>query len=235
MNYVFDVDGTLTPSREKINPEFHDFFLKFCEKHTVYLVTGSDYEKTVEQLGEKICNAVEGVFNCSGNMLTRRGVVMYMNDFELLDTERIMLESHLRTSGFHVRTGNHIEKRIGCVNFSIVGRNATKVEREQYKEWDEATSERRKICDMLNSMFTRLECVVGGETGIDIFLKGKDKSQIAKYVIPFTFFGDKCEVGGNDHTIYLQADHSHWVRDWQNTYQILKDIDNVGSEEDTDN
>jgi phosphomannomutase len=154
-----------------------------------------------------------------------------MNDFELLDTERIMLESELRTSGFPVRTGNHIEKRIGCVNFSVVGRNATKIEREQYKEWDIATNERRRLCDIMNMMFKRLECVVGGETGIDIFLRGKDKSQIAKYVIPFTFFGDRCEKGGNDHTIYLAADHAHWVQDWQTTYNILKDISNVGSEE----
>lgn len=222
MNYVFDVDGTLTPSREKIDSEFHDFFLSLCRKQTVYLVTGSDYAKTLEQLGEKICTAVEGIFNCSGNMLTRRSVVMYVNDFELLDTERIMLESELRTSGFPVRTGNHIEKRIGTVNFSIVGRNATKIEREQYKVWDEATNERRKICDILNTMFTRLECVIGGETGIDIFMRGHDKSQIAKYVKPFVFFGDRCEVGGNDHTIFKSADNGYHVKDWQETYRILK-------------
>lgn len=222
MNYVFDVDGTLTPSREKIDPEFHDFFLNLCRKQTVYLVTGSDYAKTLEQLGEDICFAAEGIFNCSGNMLTRRNVVMYVNDFELLDTERVMLESELRTSGFHVRTGNHIEKRLGTVNFSIVGRNATKEEREQYKVWDEATYERKRICDFLNHHFKRLECVIGGETGIDIFLKGKDKSQIAKYVKPFVFFGDKCEVGGNDHTIFKAADNGYHVKDWQETYRILK-------------
>ena len=222
MNYVFDVDGTLTPSREKIDSEFHDFFLNLCRKQTVYLVTGSDYAKTLEQLGEDICFAAEGIFNCSGYMLTRRNVVMYVNDFELLDTERIMLESELRTSGFPVRTGNHIEKRIGCVNFSIVGRNASKAEREQYKVWDEATNERRKICDILNTMFNRLECVIGGETGIDIFLKGHDKSQIAKYVKPFVFFGDRCEVGGNDHTIFKAANNGYHVKDWQETYRILK-------------
>ena len=224
MNYVFDVDGTLTPSRDKIDPEFHDFFLNLCRKQTVYLVTGSDYTKTLEQLGEEICTAVEGVFNCSGNMLTRRNVVMYVNDFELLDTERIMLESELRTSGFPVRTGNHIEKRLGTINFSIVGRNATKAEREQYKVWDEATNERRRICDILNTMFTRLECVIGGETGIDIFLKGCDKSQIAKYVKPFVFFGDRCEVGGNDHTIFKASNNGYHVKNWQETYRILKSM-----------
>lgn len=222
MNFVFDVDGTLTPSRAKIDPEFHDFFLNICHKQTVFIVTGSDYAKTEEQLGHDICYAVEGVFNCSGNMLTRRNVVMYTNDFELTQDELDLFDEEQKKSGFTVRTGNHIEKRLGAVNFSIVGRNATAVERQQYKVWDEATNERVEICRRLNRLFTRLECVIGGETGVDIFMKGYDKSQIVKYVKPFVFFGDRCEVGGNDHSIFTVADQAYQVRDWQETYRVLK-------------
>ena len=222
MNFVFDVDGTLTPSRDKIDPEFHDFFLNICHKQTVFIVTGSDYVKTEEQLGHDICYAVWGVFNCSGNMLTRRNVVMYTNDFELTQDELDLLDEEQKKSGFTVRTGNHIEKRLGAVNFSIVGRNANSVERQQYKVWDEATNERVEICRRLNRLFTRLECVIGGETGIDIFMKGHDKSQIAKYVKPFVFFGDRCEVGGNDHSIFTVANQAYQVRDWQETYRVLK-------------
>jgi len=224
MNYVFDVDGTLTPSRNLIDPEFGSFFLNFCRTHPVYIVTGSDYSKTEEQLGSDICYAVEGIYNCSGNVLNKRGLTIYENHFKLTEQEREALESEAMISGFSVRTGNHIEERIGTVNFSIVGRNANKVQRHQYIEWDNATNERKQVCDRLNKTFPRLDCVIGGELGIDIFLKGKDKSQVAKHLYPFTFFGDRCEEGGNDHTIYLEADHAHWVRDWQDTYQILKDI-----------
>ena len=56
--FIFDVDGTLTPSRQQIVPKFHDWFLKFIEENYVYLVTGSDYSKTVEQLGKRICESV---------------------------------------------------------------------------------------------------------------------------------------------------------------------------------
>ena len=224
MNFVFDVDGTLTPSRQKIDDKFAKFFLSFCKQFPVYLVTGSDYAKTVEQLGDGICYAVEGIYNCSGNVLTKRGIEIYRNDFELTESEKIALETELRTSGFPVRTGNHIEHRIGTVNFSIVGRNANREEREQYKVWDQNLGERLSMCRRLNSLFTRLECVVGGETGIDIFLKGKDKSQIANYVRPFTFFGDRCELGGNDHTIYLIAEKAYWVTDWKDTYIYLRNI-----------
>jgi len=222
MNYVFDVDGTLTPSRERIDPEFEKFFFDFCIKNSVYLVTGSDYEKTEEQLGPDICYVVEGIYNCSGNMLTKGGEVIYQNEFELTDDERTALKSELYASGFSVRTGQHIEQRIGTANFSVIGRNATKQQRESYIRWDRATNERVEICKRMNAAFPRLECVVGGEISIDMYLKGKDKSQIAEQVRPFTFFGDRCEVGGNDHSLYLIADEAIWVANWQNTFAILR-------------
>ena len=46
--WIFDVDGTLTPSRGKIDPNFKEWFLKWQETHDTYIVTGSDYPKTVE-------------------------------------------------------------------------------------------------------------------------------------------------------------------------------------------
>ena len=39
MSYVFDVDGTLTPSRKQIDPDFLSFMLDFSDKHNVYFVS----------------------------------------------------------------------------------------------------------------------------------------------------------------------------------------------------
>ena len=50
MKYIFDVDGTLTPSRKKIDPDFLIFFNSFALANEVYLVTGSDRDKTIEQI-----------------------------------------------------------------------------------------------------------------------------------------------------------------------------------------
>ena len=41
MKYIFDVDGTLTPSRKKIDPDFLIFFNSFALANEVYLVTGA--------------------------------------------------------------------------------------------------------------------------------------------------------------------------------------------------
>ena len=73
INYVFDVDGTLTPSRGKMNENFKNFFLQFIKENTVHLVTGSDYDKTVEQVGAEVTESVDRCFNCSGNSIWKNG------------------------------------------------------------------------------------------------------------------------------------------------------------------
>ena len=49
INYIFDVDGTLTPSRLKMDKEFAKFFRNWIANKQVYLLTGSDHDKTIEQ------------------------------------------------------------------------------------------------------------------------------------------------------------------------------------------
>ena len=52
--FIFDIDGTLTPSREKMDTQFHAWFLNFQKVYDTYLVTGSDRSKTIEQVGEQV-------------------------------------------------------------------------------------------------------------------------------------------------------------------------------------
>ena len=41
--YVFDVDGTLTPSHDIIDSTFESFLLDWVMLRNVHLITGSDY------------------------------------------------------------------------------------------------------------------------------------------------------------------------------------------------
>jgi phosphomannomutase len=222
MNFVFDVDGTLTPSRKSIDPKFAEWFLDFTKKNKVYLVSGSDYAKTLEQLGETICNNVAGVYSCAGNALYVNGQEVYSNSFDLTDIEYSFLEKLLELSAYPERTGQHIEMRLGLCNFSIVGRGATHEQRQAYVQYDNAINERKNLAELINTQFPRLEATVAGETGIDIYLVGKDKSQIADIVSPFVFFGDKIEIGGNDYSIALRAKKFYKVESWEDTFSILQ-------------
>ncbi len=228
-NYVFDVDGTLTPSRLPIDKKFEEFFLKWMDGKKVYLVTGSDKDKTIEQVGEKIWNKATRCYQSCGNAVYENGKLIRKNIFSLKDEHElrfILIESMSNTK--FQRWGNHIEERIGLINFSTVGRNCDQKTREEYYDWDKKHKERKRICARINKQLPKLEAAIGGQISIDIYPKGKDKSQILPDLEgEIMFFGDKCEVGGNDYPIVkkIQGKHIvHKVKDWQSTMSILESL-----------
>ena len=212
MKFIFDVDGTITPSRKKIDPDFLTFFLDFAQKNEVYLVTGSNKEKTIEQIGEDLFNASKRVYNCAGNDVYEGDKNVYRTPWELPEEARKFLMDEFDYSQYPVRTGTHIEKRPGCVNFSILGRGATFEQREDYKKWDRNTNERVDIADRFNDRFPDLYAFVGGETGVDISIKGADKSQILrdfKEGDEIRFFGDRMDEHGNDYPLAIAIAEKH--------------------------
>ena len=230
MIFAFDVDGTLTPSREEIDPEFKLWFMDFVKNNYVILVTGSDRSKTVEQIGEDLFNSVEYSFNCAGNEVYRKGELYYRNEWKPSESLLIFLRSKLQSSEYAERCGNHIEVRTGLVNFSSIGRGASLSQRLKYYEWDKVHQERVSISNEIKQKFPELDAQVGGEISIDIFEKGKDKSQILNYFKDqnVVFFGDRQEHGGNDYTLaeaIVQQDHG-WcvpVKNWKETWEKLNE------------
>ena len=155
-------------------------FLDFAKTHRVFLVTGSDKPKTLEQVGEEIYNACMRVFNCSGNDVYYGSNQLYKNKWTLPEGPHEWLAIELTESKYPKRTGLHFEHRTGMCNFSVVGRNATMGERKMYVEYDTKSKERIRIAEQFQKFFPAIQAVVGGETGIDIFPYGKDKAQIVK-------------------------------------------------------
>jgi phosphomannomutase len=222
MNFVFDVDGTLTPSRAKIDPEFRLWFMSWIEHRPVWLVTGSDYPKTLEQLGSELCERVTGVYNCLGNQLHTAGVQQRLQTFTLNDQQREFLGDLLKFSRYPTRTGQHIEDRGSMTNFSVVGRGADRDQRAEYYQWDLKTQERSRFAVLIESEFPELSAQVAGETGIDIVPRGWDKGQIADDLGQYIYFGDRCLPGGNDWPAALRAKEYHQVASWEETWSILK-------------
>jgi phosphomannomutase len=231
VRFIFDVDGTLTPSRRSIDTEFQRFFLDFIYANQVYLVTGSDSDKTIEQLGQDIFNQVARVYNCNGNDTWERGVNTYTNEWIIPHKAKSWLTEKLEESSFPLRTGNHIEERPGMVNFSIVGRNATLGERKLYVQYDQKDNERSLIAKLFNKEFPTLQATVGGDTGFDIAPIGLDKSQIMKDFNKddqIYFFGDMMELGGNDYPLAIKVSDPIQVSDWKETKEYLEKFQKSG-------
>lgn len=230
MNMVFDVDGTLTPSRGRMDSQFRAEFLSWIARsgHAVWLVTGSDYPKTLEQAGSAVCERVAGVYGCAGNELHTGGVLQESNSWEPPQELKDFLAVHLEEQPWQTRTGQHLEVRTGLANWSPVGRAADQQQRQEFFQWDNLRGYRRELAAKIRETFPDLDARVAGETGIDIYPRGRDKSQLAPRLRPFVFFGDRCEPGGNDETIAQRAETVHEVTEWRETRQIL--IDQYGLE-----
>lgn len=232
--FIFDVDGTLTPSRQTIDPEFKKFFKTFIQDNKVWLVTGSDYAKTVEQVGADICEGVVTCYNCSGSDVWFKGKRVNSKSFDAPKELYDLMNGWLQSSPFPARMGRHIEERPGMINFSIVGRGATLAERKMYVEYDTANRERESIAYEINSKFENITATVGGETGIDIAPTGADKSQILADFDTndrIIFFGDRTEPGGNDYPLVKANTRgiNYQVKDWRDTWSKLNAYINNGS------
>ena len=225
--FIFDVDGTLTPSRKQIHPGFSAEFLIFCCKFDTYLVTGSDKDKTIEQVGLDIYNRCKRVFNCSGSDIYDGRNSVYRSTWKPSDELISFLNDELDNSTFPTRTGNHIEHRPGGINFSILGRGVGNMEgRDEYVKWDINTSERISMANRIKIQFPDLNVQIGGQTGLDI--SDSDKSQIIKYFNfddDLYFFGDMMERGQNDYplaeAVKERLGKTYQVKDWEETRKLV--------------
>ena len=197
INYLFDVDGTLTYARQPMVSDFRDFFVDWINKqrslgNKVFLVTGSDSKKTKEQIGQPLWRYVDGCFQNCGNQYYEQGKLRWQSSWRMsADLHLDMLEL-LEASRWYGTAGLNIEERAGMVNISTIGRSCSQEQRKEYHEWDLENKERINIVNILSHKYNNIDLAIGGEISIDIYEKGKDKSQVIDRISGNNiFFGDK--------------------------------------------
>ena len=228
--FIFDVDGTLTDSRQQIDLSFMAYMIVFACKYDVYLVTGSDRAKTIEQVGLDLYNRSKKVYNCSGSDVYVKDKNVYRSQWK--PTRRLInfLSDELDYSTFPHKTGNHIEHRPGGINFSILGRGEDSMKhRKEYVKWDINTTERILMADRIRSEFPDLKTQIGGETGLDI--SDSDKSQIIKDFHKgneIYFYGDMMKEGQNDYPLAKAVKEiggfPYHVKNWEDTRTRLSEF-----------
>ena len=225
--YLFDVDGTLTHPLSEIDEEFADVFLTWLhdKNKIVYLVTGSNIEKTKKQVFAAFLDQCEGIFTCSGNVFYSKGKLVYENTLDLPSNFIQDLQLYLdHGTEWRRKTGTHIEIRKGMVNFSTVGRKASPDLRAAYYKWDQEKQEREDIVDYVRNLYPEFEVSIGGQISVDIYPQGKNKAQVVEKLrvlhgedVQMVFVGDRCVPGGNDWPLAQRLDPlegSEW-------YQVL--------------
>jgi phosphomannomutase len=243
---IFDMDGTLTPATERMSESVAEAIAAVPNYYKKYLVSGSDFEKITNQIPETfLLSNFDKVFACNGTSVyntnidlddeTRPLAADLIHKVELLDHYSQADINHLISrllsiaseSHTKAKTGTFVEWRESQINFSVVGRNCSTNQREDYVKWDKKSSERKKIVEKLYDEFQGwgLGFNLGGQISIDITRKEWDKTYSFKHIAEkpkdCIFFGDKIVKGGNDYEIALACGKYYNVKSPKDTLKIL--------------
>ncbi|CAM9022970.1 hypothetical protein WICANDRAFT_36445 [Wickerhamomyces anomalus NRRL Y-366-8] len=235
---LFDVDGTLTPARLTISPEFKQLLADLRKKVVIGFVGGSDLQKQVEQLGANVLNEFDYCFSENGltayklgQQLASQSFIGWIGEEKYNELAKFIL-GYLANIDLPKRRGTFIEFRNGMINVSPIGRNASTAERNEFEQYDKEHKIREKFVQALKDKFpdVALTYSIGGQISFDVFPTGWDKTYALQHVEQegfkeIHFFGDKSYKGGNDYEIYEDPRTiGHAVNSPDDTARILKEL-----------
>jgi len=214
---IFDLDGTLAPSKSAMDAEMAGLLVKLMETKTVAVISGGGYPQFMTQFlhslpvsSDKYSNLL--LLPTSGTrMYTWKGswVEVYAEHLTTKEKDKIMtaLNSALAQVGYVVPNktyGQIIEDRGSQITFSALGQSAPLDVKEA---WDPDRVKRQKISKILNEKIPEFDVRVGGTTSVDITRRGVNKSYGIRKLEQITgtsldqmvFVGDTLFPGGNDY------------------------------------
>ena len=241
---LFDVDGTLTPSRKRATPEMLSFLaeLRSVPGCVTGMVGGSDLPKQKEQLGEEVLHMFDYVFPENGTSAFFKGErigATSVRDFLGEDTLKALINfvlGYLSQLDIPVKRGTFLEYRQGMLNISPIGRNCSQAERDEFETFDLKNDIRKTMISALRAKFPDigLKYSIGGQISFDAFPIGWDKTFCLQFLngnrgeAPFDeihFFGDKTFEGGNDYEIFSHPSViGHTVTGPEDTMKQCRDL-----------
>jgi phosphomannomutase len=233
---LFDMDGTVTSSRNPITPEMHQVLQQLRKVVNVGVVSGSDLNKLREQLGPNLLNEYDFVFAENGLVTYAGGKEVHRNSIkDFLGEEKIkklvnFALHYIADLDIPKKRGTFVEFRSGMINICPIGRNCSQEERDEFEQYDNVHHIRQAFVKELETRFPELglQYSIGGQISFDCFPKGWDKTYCLTFVEKqfqhVYFFGDRTYKGGNDHELWShEAVHGYTVENPDHTARILKE------------
>ena len=237
---VFDLDGTLAPSKSSLAPQTAALLHDLLGVVNVAVISGGAWTQFEKQLltdlpqGSLLTN-LSLLPTCGTKFFQYKGkwTELYSEDLTGDQRKKIIysLNKAVGESGFHAEKvwGKVIEDRGSQVTFSALGQQAPLAEKGK---WDPDFAKRKKITAILKSLIPEFSVRMGGATSIDVTKPGIDKAYgIGKLkdilhvsLQEMIYVGDALFPGGNDYPAEQAGVVSIPVKGPEDTNLVVKTI-----------
>jgi HAD superfamily hydrolase (TIGR01484 family) len=237
---VFDLDGTLAPSKSLVDAETLALLHDLLGIVKVAVISGGAWAQFEKQVlsnlphDDRLAN-LSLLPTCGTKFFQYVGdwKELYSEDFTPEEKEKIVrsLKKAVEMAGFCVEKtwGETIEDRGSQITYSALGQDAPLAEKNK---WDPDINKRKKIKSIIDTFIPEFSVRIGGATSIDITQPGIDKAYgIGKLrdilgisLDEMIFVGDALFVGGNDYPAEQAGVISIPVRSPDETKRVIEAI-----------
>jgi HAD superfamily hydrolase (TIGR01484 family) len=237
---VFDLDGTLAPSKSSLDEETAALLHDLLGVVKVAVISGGAWPQFEKQLLSDIPHD-DSLANLSLLPTCGTKFFQFEGDWKQVYSEDLMeeqrekiidsLKKAMEEAGFRADKvwGEVIEDRGSQITFSALGQQAPLEEKDK---WDADYSKRKKITAILETLIPEFSIRMGGATSIDVTKPGIDKAYgIGKLrdilqisVKEMVYIGDALFPGGNDYPAEQAGVVSISVRGPSDTNLVIKTI-----------
>ncbi|MDD3120706.1 MAG: HAD-IIB family hydrolase [Candidatus Gracilibacteria bacterium] len=239
---VFDLDGTLAPSKAEIDSEMAELLVELLKKYKVSVVTGGDYERFDKQIfqfigdDENILKNFYACPTCGTKMYVYKDgnwTKLYSEDLTEKEVEYILntLNEAIDTLGLRPEKtyGELVENRGTQITYSALGQQAPL---EVKSVFDPDFKKRLKIKEYLDPRLEGFSALVAGTSSIDITREGLDKAYALKKlekesgiaIGDMLFIGDALMEGGNDFPVLKTGIDALQTKDPEETKKMIRGL-----------
>jgi HAD superfamily hydrolase (TIGR01484 family) len=212
---VFDLDGTLAPSKSSLAPQTAGLLRDLLGIIKVAVISGGAWTQFEMQLltdlpKNSLLSNLSLLPTCGTKFFQYNGTweEIYSEDLTAAEKRKIRdsLDRAAGEAGDRAKKvwGEVIEDRGSQVTYSALGQQAPLAEKE---EWDPDFAKRKKITAILETLIPEFSIRIGGATSIDVTKPGIDKAYgIGKLrdtlhlsFKEMIYIGDALFPGGNDY------------------------------------
>lgn len=216
---VFDLDGTLTESKQPMDAEMASLIARLLEYRLVAIISGGKYEMFEHQLPvlKPTPELLKKLFffpttgSCFYRFENGAWKQIYADEMTIQERQKIKdaFEKAYKDIDYHHPPqlfGEVVEDRGTQVTFSALGQMAPL---ELKKEWKEKHDRRPELMKALEKYLPEFEVKMPGMNSIDVTRKGINKGygvrqmrdHLGVSIDEMIFIGDALYEGGNDYAV----------------------------------